>query len=127
MLFVITCKNTLKTPSNTIMTETTPDAKPVFTCGSCKGPTRLTRGADKKNVFSICDECNPDGTIEEMIEGCETLCQVCFETVAYDNDQYMPCSECGKFMCEVCTFNRTFNVDRYHCCQQCYELWYARQ
>jgi hypothetical protein len=113
---------------------TNPDADPVIKCWTCKGATRLVRGDDKKNVFVICDKCNPEGTIEELIEGCNVLCQICFESIAYDNNQYTPCDECGKLMCEACSIHSDWSVDiketnewRNHCCQQCYELWYSKQ
>lgn len=103
-------------------------------CWTCKGKTHLIRQPDKVNTFSICTACNPEKAIKQCIKGCEVLCQVCFEAMAYDDDTYIPCSECGKFMCVCCAANRTYNIDiphndetRYHCCEQCFELWRARQ
>ena len=103
-------------------------------CWTCKGKTQLIRKPDRINVFSVCEKCNPEKKIEESIKGCEAVCQVCFEAMAYDDDRCIACSECGKFMCECCAINRPFNVDipdkdeeRLHCCEQCFELWHLRQ
>ena len=89
-----------------------------FKCWSCEGPTIITK--NKKHFFQICLKCNPEKTIEEIIDGCLIICEMCYKEHAYDINNYSKCSCCRKIMCDECdTKNTLLTRHGLFCSQEC--------
>lgn len=52
--------------------------------------------------FYICGICNPNGEIEERINGCYLICEECKSYSTYDNDVNPSCYDCGAHVCNDC-------------------------
>jgi hypothetical protein len=96
-------------------------------CWACS-TTRLVVVRSGAREYYICPTCNPDHTIEELIEGCLVKCKICAAPVSYGNDQDITCDYCAAGTCQWCAVspNDIDDVKGDYCSQECLYLARAR-